>query len=89
MWTAYYLKKSDPSLNIVMLESQFAGFGASGRNGGWCSAYLSGIEHWLDDPGQCEGGIQLQKQMFDTVAEIGRVASHDILKVLLYEPTGL
>ena len=77
LWTAYYLKKSDPSLNIVMLESQFAGFGASGRNGGWCSAYLSGIEHWLDDPGQREGGILLQKQMFDTVAEIGRVASQE------------
>jgi glycine/D-amino acid oxidase-like deaminating enzyme len=77
LWTAYYLKKSNPSLNIVMLESHYAGFGASGRNGGWCSAYLSGIEHWLDDPEQREGGILLQKQMFDTVAEIGRIASQE------------
>ncbi len=77
LWTAYYLKKANPALNIVMLESHFAGFGASGRNGGWCSAYLSGIEHWLDNPGQHEGGILLQKQMFDTVAEIGRVARQE------------
>lgn len=77
LWTAYYLKKSNPSLNIAVLESQVAGFGASGRNGGWCSAYLSGIEHWLDNPGQRAGGILLQKQMFDTVAEIGRVASQE------------
>ncbi|HSX74300.1 MAG TPA: FAD-binding oxidoreductase, partial [Shinella sp.] len=35
LWTAYYLKKADPSLDIVVLEREFAGFGASGRNGGW------------------------------------------------------
>lgn len=37
LWTAYYLKKADPSLNIVIVEKNFAGFGASGRNGGWLS----------------------------------------------------
>jgi glycine/D-amino acid oxidase-like deaminating enzyme len=35
LWTAYYLKRADPSLRIVVLEREFAGFGASGRNGGW------------------------------------------------------
>jgi glycine/D-amino acid oxidase-like deaminating enzyme len=40
LWTAYYLKHRDPSLRIAIVESQFAGFGASGRNGGWCSALL-------------------------------------------------
>ncbi|MGW7754540.1 NAD(P)/FAD-dependent oxidoreductase [Streptomyces violaceusniger] len=38
LWTAYYLLGADPSLRIAVLESQIAGFGASGRNGGWCSA---------------------------------------------------
>src|SRR5262249_50104076 len=38
LWTALYLAKSDPSLRIAVLESEVAGFGASGRNGGWCSA---------------------------------------------------
>ncbi|MCV7278727.1 FAD-dependent oxidoreductase [Mycolicibacterium flavescens] len=33
LWTAYYLKKADPSLRISVLEARFAGFGASGRNG--------------------------------------------------------
>ena len=37
LWTAYYLKKADPSLRIVIVEKEFAGFGASGRNGGWLS----------------------------------------------------
>ena len=42
LWTAYYLKKADPSLDIVVLESRFAGFGASGRNGGWLTNSITG-----------------------------------------------
>ena len=38
LWTAYYLLREDPSLRVVVLEAETAGFGASGRNGGWCSA---------------------------------------------------
>lgn len=42
LWTAYYLKKAEPSLNVVVLESRFAGFGASGRNGGWLANTITG-----------------------------------------------
>ena len=38
LWTAYYLARADPTLRVVVLEREVAGFGASGRNGGWCSA---------------------------------------------------
>jgi glycine/D-amino acid oxidase-like deaminating enzyme len=41
LWTAYYLKRAQPDLRIIMLEREFAGFGASGRNGGWLSADIS------------------------------------------------
>ena len=37
LWAAWYLKALDPGLNIVVLDREFAGFGASGRNGGWLS----------------------------------------------------
>ncbi len=37
LWTAYFLLQADPSLSIAIVERQFCGFGASGRNGGWCS----------------------------------------------------
>jgi len=77
LWTAYYLKQADPSLHITILEAEIAGFGASGRNGGWCAGYLSGIDHWLEDPVHRDGAIRLQKLMFGTVAEIGRVAAKE------------
>ena len=35
LWTAYYLLEADPSLRVLVLESEHVGFGASGRNGGW------------------------------------------------------
>jgi glycine/D-amino acid oxidase-like deaminating enzyme len=37
LWTAYALMRHDPGLRVVLLEREIAGFGASGRNGGWCS----------------------------------------------------
>ena len=42
---------ADPSLRIVVLEAETAGFGASGRNGGWCSAlFPASLERWRSDP---------------------------------------
>ncbi len=37
LWTAYYLLRNHPNLKIAVVESEIAGYGASGRNGGWCS----------------------------------------------------
>ena len=38
LWTAYALLAADPRVRVAVLEAEIAGFGASGRNGGWCSA---------------------------------------------------
>ncbi|WP_298207471.1 FAD-binding oxidoreductase [Ferrimicrobium sp.] len=38
LWTARYLAELDPTLRIVVLERDYVGFGASGRNGGWVSS---------------------------------------------------
>lgn len=37
LWTAWFLLRDNPGLSIAIVERQFCGFGASGRNGGWCS----------------------------------------------------
>jgi glycine/D-amino acid oxidase-like deaminating enzyme len=35
LWTARELLRRDPSLDVLVVESRTAGFGASGRNGAW------------------------------------------------------
>ncbi len=37
LWTAYSLLRREPALNVLVVEREIAGFGASGRNGGWLS----------------------------------------------------
>ena len=43
LWAAYYLLRADPSVRVVVLEKEIAGYGASGRNGGWCSALWKSV----------------------------------------------
>jgi glycine/D-amino acid oxidase-like deaminating enzyme len=71
LWTAYYLKKAEPHLSIAIVEAEVAGFGASGRNGGWCFGESAGMHELLrSDP---ERGVPLARAMFDAVDEVGRV----------------
>jgi glycine/D-amino acid oxidase-like deaminating enzyme len=75
LWTAYYLKRADPSLQIVVLERELAGYGASGRNGGWVSGFFSGPARVYERRGGAEGFAALQRAMFDTVDEVGRAVA--------------
>ncbi|WP_233571833.1 FAD-dependent oxidoreductase, partial [Cellulomonas triticagri] len=38
LWTAYYLLEHDPALDVLLVEADAVGHGATGRAGGWCSA---------------------------------------------------
>jgi glycine/D-amino acid oxidase-like deaminating enzyme len=42
LWTALELRRADPSLDVVVLEREACGFGASGRNGGWLVGDIAG-----------------------------------------------
>jgi glycine/D-amino acid oxidase-like deaminating enzyme len=75
LWTAYYLKLAEPALRIAVLEAEVAGFGASGRNGGWCFGESAGMGELLrSDP---EQGMALARAMFATVDEIERVCDKE------------
>lgn len=79
LWTAYYLARRDPSLTIVVLEKEIAGFGASGRNGGWCSALFPASTAALERRHGRDAAIRMRRAMIDTVDEVGRVtAENDI-----------
>ncbi|MCV7420282.1 FAD-dependent oxidoreductase [Mycobacterium yunnanensis] len=73
LWTAYYLKKAAPHLRVVMLEQRFAGFGASGRNGGWLTNEITGGRgQYLKSHGR-EAVARQQTAMNETVDEVIRV----------------
>ncbi len=67
LWTAYYLKKADPSLNIVMVEREFAGFGGSGRNGGWLSGGFSWSREKYLKTSSRGAVVDMQRAMAGTV----------------------
>jgi glycine/D-amino acid oxidase-like deaminating enzyme len=74
LWTAYYLARRDPSLRIVVLEAEQAGFGASGRNGGWASALFPVSLDALARASTRDAAIRMKRQMIASVDEIARVA---------------
>lgn len=75
LWTAYYLKEADPTLEVVVLEAEHVGFGASGRNGGWChAAYPLGLAMLVHDYGR-EEGVRFKRALNAAVTEVGRVAA--------------
>lgn len=74
LWTAYYLQERDPSLRILLLEKEVAGFGASGRNGGWCSSLFPWSASKLEARYGRDAAVGMRRAMVDTVDEVGRVA---------------
>ncbi len=74
LWTAYYLKKADPSLAVVILEREFAGFGGSGRNGGWLSGGFDWSREKYLKTSSRQAVIAMQSAMAGTVDEVIRVA---------------
>jgi glycine/D-amino acid oxidase-like deaminating enzyme len=77
LWTAYYLKQADPALRIAVLEAEFAGFGASGRNGGWASGLLPGARSALARRYGREPVADWQRAMNEAVAETVAVAAEE------------
>ena len=75
LWTAYYLKKEQPDLRIAVLEKEFAGFGASGRNGGWLSAEPPGQLRRYAKVHGWPAAVAMQKEMFASVDEVITVAA--------------
>jgi glycine/D-amino acid oxidase-like deaminating enzyme len=77
LWTAYYLLVADPSLRVAVVESEVAGFGASGRNGGWCSALFPASTSALARRYGREPAVAMRRAMHDTVDEVGRAAAQE------------
>jgi glycine/D-amino acid oxidase-like deaminating enzyme len=77
LWTAYYLKRADPSLRIAIIEARFAGFGASGRNGGWLSGLVPGDRNKMAQQHGRDGVVAWQRALNEAVDEVIDVAARE------------
>lgn len=77
LWTARSLALADPHLRIAVLEREVAGFGASGRNGGWCSALFAASEATLAREHGADAARRMRLAMQGTVDEVGRAAAEE------------
>lgn len=73
LWAAYYLKQAQPSLNVLVIEKDFAGFGASGRNGGWLMGTLSWNHDRYAAQSSRQAVLDMAAALETTVEEVIRV----------------
>jgi glycine/D-amino acid oxidase-like deaminating enzyme len=77
LWTAYYLLRANPGLQVAILEKEIVGFGASGRNGGWCSSRFPVTPTVLEERYGAAVARQLILAMFASVDEVGRICTEE------------
>jgi glycine/D-amino acid oxidase-like deaminating enzyme len=71
LWTAYHLLDQDPSLRLAVVEREVAGWGASGRNGGWCSALFAVSWKRVAARHGHDAALGLRRALESTVDEVG------------------
>lgn len=87
LWTAYYLKKAEPTLDIHVLEADYAGSGASGHGDGFVTPTIG---HSLSSVAHAYG-TERAKVAYSVVGrsivELGRFCRQNGIDAQ-YEPTG-
>jgi glycine/D-amino acid oxidase-like deaminating enzyme len=77
LWTALHVLRSEPSTNVVLLEGNTCGFGASGRNGGWVTSHFAGSREVTARRHGRDAAIALQRAMFAAVDDLGVAAADE------------
>src|SRR4051812_16767556 len=77
LWSAYYLKRHQPDLRVAVLEAEVAGYGPSGRNGGWASSGISASPRAYERKSDRDAVIRATRETFNSVDEIGAVAGRE------------
>ena len=75
LWTAYFLKQIQPDADIVLIEAQQIGHGASGRNGGWLMGALEGCAAFVDGTGALPS--EARRQLTQLVSHAGTILADE------------
>jgi glycine/D-amino acid oxidase-like deaminating enzyme len=89
LWTAYYLLERQPSLKIAIIEKEIAGFGASGRNGSWCTAHFPVSLGSIAKHYGREQARALYHAMAGSVDEVARVAAAEKIDIQFMKGGGM
>jgi glycine/D-amino acid oxidase-like deaminating enzyme len=71
MWTAIEILEQAPDTRVVLLEADFCGSGASGRNGGWVTGWHDSLDVLIDRFG-VEEGLRLAAKSAWTIDRIAQ-----------------
>jgi glycine/D-amino acid oxidase-like deaminating enzyme len=77
LWTAHSLLELDPSLSIVIVDRAHVGFGASGRNGGWCYDGFAAGPSRIEAMSDLETARNWSAALRDMVDEVGKVVASE------------
>ncbi len=77
LWTAYELKRAEPSLDVLVLEAERVGHGASGRNGGWLSGHLAGDRARYAATSSRAAVVALLRTMHATIDHVAAVLDEE------------
>jgi len=77
LWTAYFLLRADPGLSVAVIEQQFCGYGASGRNGGWCSPRYPMLVDELEKHFGTEAARATIRAQHATIDDIGQIIAEE------------
>ena len=77
LWSAYCLARAEPTLEIVVLEAEIAGFGAAGRNAGFVSAGIAGTAQAYIARGGWEGVRRAERAMIEGIDHVGEVVARE------------
>jgi glycine/D-amino acid oxidase-like deaminating enzyme len=88
LWTAYFLKRAEPSLEVAVVERSWAGSGASGHNDGYAMSLLDMSLHHLVERHGPERATAAHEAAATSVLEIGEFCSEHGVDAQ-YELTGV
>jgi glycine/D-amino acid oxidase-like deaminating enzyme len=79
LWSAYYLKRAQPDLRVTVVEREIAGYGPSGRNGGWVSSGIAGSPAVYRRRRGDDAVRRALRETYSTVDEIGEVVRREAI----------
>jgi glycine/D-amino acid oxidase-like deaminating enzyme len=77
LWTAYALARQAPDLRIAVLEAEIAGYGPSGRNGGFVSAGIAGQARVYERTHGADGVKRAERAVIEAIDWIGEAITSE------------